>query len=119
MTQAWPDELPQSPLLDGLMYEPESNVEGFTPRMGPDLVYSTATTSGARAQFSWIMTLAQLRLFDDWYRNALKRGANRFKMNDPIINEPGEWQIALGTVPNYLVVTAGAVRVSLSLYKVG
>lgn len=115
--QAWPTELPPLPLSDSLHYEPETTVTGFEPEVGTAFTHERATAGGAKAQFSWILTPAQLRIFHEFYVYSLRRGSRPFRMHDPVMDEPATWKITLGTAPSYDPVTLGAYRLSLSLYR--
>lgn len=114
--QLWPAELPQCPPVDRRQYQPEDNIARFEPDIGPDLIYPRATAMGAIATFTFIVTRAQLQLFDYWYRNQLVGGARRFRLRDPVLDDPAaEWQMT--GPPTYTPLTSNMQELTVQLKR--
>lgn len=115
-TQTWPGELPQCPPVDRRQYQPEGNIVAFKPDVGPVLLYPRATAAGAQAQFTFVVTRAQLQIFDSWFRNELLGGANSFRLRDPVLNDAAaEWQME--GPPIYAPLTSNMHELTLQLYR--
>ncbi len=117
MAVEWPADLPQCPILENLTYKPEPNVSSFKPDVGPALVYPRAGDSGAMSVFTFLMTRAQVIIFDAYFRNDLLFGTNNFLMSDPISHDTEEFQILPESPPEYQWKSPGKFLVSLQVYR--
>lgn len=80
---AWPATLPQSPLLDGYSEEAGDNVLRSQPEMGPPKTRRRFTARIDRLNLSYVMTTAQLGIFEAFWRTDLADGALPITMPHP------------------------------------
>ncbi len=63
----WPTTLPNTPLLDGYGYEPQSNVVKFETDYGPAQLRRRATAITINTTMRLLLTQAQLNTLYDFY----------------------------------------------------
>lgn len=90
----WPEQLPQTPLLDG-----------FSEEIADDAVIRSSVSAGTaktRPRYTsvreivdeqYLLTLSQYKIFKDFFKDDLKFGAERFTKYDPVEQEQREYRI--------------------------
>lgn len=87
----WPASLPQS-ALRGRSRAPLPNVISFGTEVGPGKVRRRSTARVKAHAFSFLMTGAQVKIFEAFFENDLADGALSFRWNDPVAGTTGTWR---------------------------
>ena len=88
----WPKELPQIMRLEGLSGKLRTAVVRTDMDAGPQKTRRRYTVSQKDFSGSVIVTEAQRKILETWYREILGNGALRFVMTDPQTLEPAEFR---------------------------
>ena len=86
MAIMWPTELPQSPNVEGWNRTAQNQLWTFTPDAGPDFA-RPAGRKGFTETASFVLTFAELALFEEFFHETLSMGALAFSMIDPITRQ--------------------------------
>lgn len=98
MAIMWPAELPQSPNVDGWNRTAQNQLWTFTPDAGPDFA-RPAGRKGFTETASFVLTFAELALFEEFFHETLSMGALAFSMTDPITRQDRLVRFAPGGEP--------------------
>ena len=79
----WPSSLPQALRLDGLQGQPKTNVIRTTMDAGPQKQRRRYTVSTKDFNGTILITEAERRIFENFYKNTIADGSLRFLMKDP------------------------------------
>lgn len=74
-----PSEIPKVRIA-GYVIEPVDVVERMPVESGPDRVRLMTLATPALVSVQWRLSRAQLQVFDNWFRNTLRQGEQRFTM---------------------------------------
>lgn len=79
----WPDDIPQSALIDGYDEEINTNTAEFTPEVGDPLMSLRASEESQDVKFNTLMTYTQYDSLKAWRRTTLKSGTLPFQRKHP------------------------------------
>lgn len=88
---AWPVGLPQTPEYQAWSEKPQRNVATFQPEVGPPKQRRRSTANGAIAQAVFLMTDAQIAIFDTFYEDTLADGTIPFTWDHPVTGIEYTW----------------------------
>lgn len=83
MAVMWPASLPQAPNVDGWSRSAQNQLWTFTPDAGPDFA-RPAGRKGRKESASFVLTLEELAVFEQWFEEGLAYGSRVFTMTDPL-----------------------------------
>lgn len=86
----WPAELPCA--LRGKSRVPQPNVVAFGTEVGPGKVRRRSTARTKRMPIPFLLTRAQVALFEAFFEDDLEDGSISFAMPDPLTGEPATWR---------------------------
>lgn len=86
----WPPGLPQC-ALRGKQRSPLPNVISFGTEVGPGKVRRRSTARVMRMSFNFVITRAQVSVFEDWFQGELKDGSLTYHWPDPVTAADAEW----------------------------
>lgn len=87
----WPSGLPLSPQNGQWTETPQRNIASFQPEVGPPKYRRRNTANGTRAQAVFMMSSAQVVIFDAFYGSALVDGTLPFTWAHPITGVVYSW----------------------------
>lgn len=87
MTAAWPNSLPQAPLVGTLGMQGQDNLVRGPADVGTGARRRRASAVSRAFAFTMLMTGEQVRILDSFYDNDLGGGAYDFSFPDPLLNE--------------------------------
>jgi hypothetical protein len=84
---AWPETLPQSPLVEGFRETPADNSLRTAMETGPAKLRRRATSGAAGLTAGFLLDAAQLAALDIFYADTLQGGTLPFDFTHPISGE--------------------------------
>lgn len=79
----WPEDLPQSPLLDGLQETLPDNLLRTKMEQGPPKLRRRSTDAPAKITAQFLLDTAQCAVLEGFYAGTLAGGAKRFGFTHP------------------------------------
>jgi hypothetical protein len=79
----WPEDLPQSPLTDGLQETLADNLLRTKMEQGPDKRRRRSTDAPAKITAQFLLDTAQCAVLETFYGETLAGGAKRFRFTHP------------------------------------
>lgn len=110
MAVNWPDTLPQFP--GSWSEKPASNTISSEPDTGPTKTRRRFTKAKRTVTFSYLLTIAQYLILDDFYRNTMKDGLVSVTLTHPWTQQPVT--LHFKDTPSYSNQDALGVSVSIS-----
>ncbi|MEQ1901853.1 MAG: hypothetical protein ABL866_14115 [Devosia sp.] len=89
----WPASLPRC-ALRGKQRSPAPNVIAFGTEVGPGKVRRRSTARIRRMTLPFLLTRAEVPIFEAFFEDDLKDGALEFSMNDPVTGDGATWRFA-------------------------
>jgi hypothetical protein len=109
----WPEELPQSPLLDGWRETLADNMLRTEMEQGPAKLRRRGTAASGRMQLHFLLSPDQGAVLDAFYSDTLQGGVKRFQLPHP---RKGDAVLCrFMSPPEYSAVSGGYCRARLSL----
>ena len=97
--EEWPEELPQSPLIQSIEVDMYENKYVFSPKAGKDKIVRFTTTQPEIYSLTYYMTTEQKEIFEQFYKN-IYYGRDRFLL--PSIYDKNEyWFVRMLEEPEY------------------
>mgnify|MGYP001455401073 CR=1 FL=1 len=84
---AWPETLPQSPLIDGFRETPANSSLRTEMEAGPAKLRRRTTAAAATLSLTFIISAAQLAALDAFYADTLQGGTLAFDFTHPVTGE--------------------------------
>lgn len=96
----WPASLPQAPLFNSLNVTPEPNVIAFESDVGVEHTRRRATSRRKTINVAFMLTRAQLSVFDAFFEQELADGTLTYQWRDPVQGVTATYKIRThNTVP--------------------
>lgn len=109
----WPEDLPQSPLLDGWQETLPDNVIRSDMEQGPAKLRRRSTAASGKMGLQFLLSPAQCLSLDLFYTNTLQGGVKAFAFTHP--RHGGALACRMESPPQYSPAGGGYCRVRLSL----
>ncbi|MEZ0260292.1 MAG: hypothetical protein ACAH80_04740 [Alphaproteobacteria bacterium] len=84
---AWPETLPQSPLIDGFRETPANTALRTEMDTGPAKLRQRTTAATATLSLTFIISTVQLATLDSFYADTLQGGTLSFDFTHPVTGE--------------------------------
>ena len=84
---AWPDTLPQSPLIEGFRETPANATLRTEMETGPAKLRRRTTAATATLSLTFLISTAQLAVLDTFYADTLQHGTLPFDYTHPVTGE--------------------------------
>jgi hypothetical protein len=84
---AWPETLPQSPLVEGFRETPANTALRTEMETGPAKLRQRTTAATATLSLTFIISTAQLAVLDGFYADTLQGGTLAFDFTHPVTGE--------------------------------
>ena len=84
---AWPETLPQSPLIEGFRETPANTALRTEMETGPAKLRQRTTAATATLSLAYLMGTAQLAALDGFYAGTLQGGTLPFDFTHPVTGE--------------------------------
>ena len=110
---AWPESLPQSPLLDGWQETLPDNTLRTEMEQGPAKLRRRSTAASGRMNLQFLLSAADCTLLDMFYSDTLAGGVSAFQMPHP--RRSVMIACRFTAPPEYAAVNGGYCRARLSL----
>lgn len=94
MTIFWPSLLPKCQVR-GKQRSAAPNVIAFGTEVGPGKVRRRSTARVKRLNGTFLLTRAQVAIFEEFFEDDLQDGALVFEWTDPVTQETGNWRFAV------------------------
>ncbi|MDP2206399.1 MAG: hypothetical protein Q8K65_08840 [Alphaproteobacteria bacterium] len=109
----WPEDLPQSPLLDGLQETLPDNLLRTKMEQGSSKLRRRGTDAPAKITAQFLLDAAQCAVLDSFYADTLAGGVRRFGFTHPRHRDAVSCRIA--QPPEYAALNGGYFRARLTL----
>ncbi len=109
----WPEDLPQSPLLDGWQETLPDNVLRTKMEQGPPKLRRRGTDAPAKIAAQFLLDTAQCGVLENFYAETLSGGAQRFAFTHPRSGLAVLCRMA--QPPEFIALNGGHFRARLTL----
>lgn len=97
MTEVWPNQLPQSPLLNGYNRTPMSSQIEFDVDAGSPKIRNRATAMPDNVEESYVLSNSEKELLDTFWRDTTMRGVIPFLKQNPETKTTATYQFRGGS----------------------
>lgn len=92
----WPVTLPSSPQINSLSGGPVDDILRTANDAGPSIKRNRFTGVVYKYQFTLMMSLAQLNILHDFWRDDIGKGSMKFDFPDPVFGTTREFSFSAG-----------------------
>lgn len=89
----WPVSIPQKPVKGSWSRQPQTNVVGFMPDVGPPIQRRRSSVKTFSASGSFVMTQTQVNTFETFFQDDLEDGSLSFDWDHPETDAATSWRV--------------------------